>query len=79
MKNLTILCLTFFTFSAFAGPKQQFIDAVIKQCKVTEEEAKKEVTPGRAGTVTQFKVCAKKNITLTNGCILTCKKKGAGL
>ena len=62
---------------AFGSVKEDFMREVIDQCGVEKEEAKKQVTPGRTGTVVQFKICANAEVELPNGCILECSKGGS--
>jgi hypothetical protein len=76
--SFLIICLLMPIIS-YSGARESFVKEVIRQCKVTETEAEKEVTPGRMGTVVRFKVCPQKNITLKSGCVLTCETEGAGL
>jgi hypothetical protein len=79
MQRLLLLALLIFSTAAFSSSREQFVTAVVKQCKVTKEEAQKLATPGRMGTVVRFKICPQKNMTLENGCVLTCKSEGAEL
>jgi hypothetical protein len=76
--SFLIVCLILPVVS-IAAAKDKFIAVVVKQCKVTEEQAKLEITPGRSGTVIRFMLCPQKNITLKSGCILTCKSEGTEL
>ena len=83
--NLRRLCLFPVLFLGIsnicnaASPKETFVKSVVKQCKISKEEAMKLVSPGRTGTVITFKLCPQKTMTLKNGCIITCGKEGASL
>lgn len=79
MQKLLLFAFLLSSTVVFGNPKEQFVAAVMKQCKVSKEEALKQATPGRMGTVVRFKVCPQKNMTLENGCVLTCESEGAGL
>jgi hypothetical protein len=63
--------------SAFAGAKDDFIDAVVKQCGKPKEKAEELATPGRAGNVVKFTVCAESSIDIGDGCKVTCSKSGS--
>ncbi len=79
MKLIIICTLILFAFPSFSGVKADFISAVKKQCGKSDGDAAKLVTPGRTGTVIQFKVCAQKSIKLSADCTISCKKAGATL
>ena len=65
--------------SAFAGPKEEFIKAVVEQksCKLPPEKAEELATPGRTGNIVKFTNCAEATIDLGGGCKITCTKSGA--
>lgn len=58
---------------AFAGAKDDFINAVVKQCKKSKDEAASMATPGRSGTVIKFKTCSGATVDVGSGCTLQCK------
>ena len=60
-----------------AGVKEDFIKEVVAQCGVSAAEAKGLATPGRTGTIVQFKICADAEVELDNGCVLECTRGGS--
>lgn len=65
------------SFSAQAGMKEDFIDAVVKQCSLSKEKAEELATPGRTGNVVKFTVCSEASIDVGGGCKITCTKSGS--
>jgi hypothetical protein len=64
---------------AQAGPKEDFLSEVERQCKISKEEAIPLATPGREGNVMQFKLCSSDTITVTEKCTIKCVKAGGSL
>ena len=62
---------------AFAGAKEDFVDAVVKQCSLPKEKAEELATPGRTGNIVKFSNCAEASIDLGGGCKVTCTKSGS--
>lgn len=70
-----LLLIAGFSIKSYAVPKKQlFIDAVISQCKKTEDEASKLVRPGRSGNVMAFILCASSPVNVSADCKVNCKK-----
>lgn len=65
------------SLSAQAGMKEDFIDAVVKQCALTKEKAEEFATPGRTGNVVKFTVCSEASLDVGSGCKITCTKSGS--
>ncbi|MDO9183911.1 MAG: hypothetical protein Q7U04_15960 [Bacteriovorax sp.] len=63
--------------SAFAGAKEDFVDAVVKQCAKAKDKAEELATPGRTGNIVKFSMCAEPSIDLGDGCKVTCVKSGS--
>lgn len=63
--------------SAFAGAKEDFVKAVVDQCKLPQEKGEELATPGRTGNIVKFSNCAEASIDLGGGCKITCTKSGA--
>lgn len=74
---LGILLAFIVTPQVFAGAKEDFIDAVIKQCSKPKEKAEELATPGRTGNIVKFSQCAEATIDLGDGCKITCTKSGS--
>ena len=75
-----ILSLLMLDLVAVAGPREEFIREVVAQCKnVDKKKAEKLATPGRTGTVVQFKLCANAEVELDNGCVVECSKDSSKL
>lgn len=78
-------CLALFAASWLAGtiavadPKEDFVKAVVDQCKLPKERAEGLATPGRTGTIVQFTLCISSNIDVGEGCKVTCKKQGSNI
>lgn len=77
MKILLVMFSLAVSSVSFGGAKENFVAAVKEQCKVDDGTAGKQVTPGRTGTVVQFKLCNSGTVELPNGCVLTCTRGGA--
>lgn len=56
---------------AMAGPKEDFVDGVVKSCGKSKEDAEKMATPGRTGNVVKWQMCKSGTIDI-DGCNLTC-------
>lgn len=78
-RTFIVLLIGVFVTSVYAGPKEDFVEAVKAQCSKTEDQAKEIATPGRAGNVIQFKLCSKSPIELEGGCKITCTKDNAAI
>ncbi len=75
---LVILGLTLASTGAFAGPKDDFVDAVVKQCGKSQGDAEAMATPGRSGNVIKFKTCSSATIDI-DGCTLQCKDASSSI
>lgn len=77
----TLLASTLLVASswAWAGPKEDFVDAVTKQCGKSAADAEKLATPGRTGTVVQYSTCASPTVDAGEGCTLKCTKSGSSI
>jgi len=73
----TIYALTF-SFSSYAGAKDDFIKAVKTQCGKSDAEAAALATPGRAGNVIKLKTCSSATITVGD-CTLQCKDASSSI
>ncbi|MDB9787035.1 hypothetical protein OAB57_02930 [Bacteriovoracaceae bacterium] len=62
---------------ASASAKSVFVDAVVAQCKLSAADATKLATPGRTGTVVQFKLCITPTIEAGGDCRLNCNREGS--
>ena len=77
--------ISFFVLNScicFAGPKEDFINAVVEDCKVTKEVAESAVTPGRTGTVGSFFMCSTGGIYKVEKlgeCYLKCRSKSGNV
>lgn len=78
-RTLKVLMIGALVTSIYAGPKEDFIEAVKTQCSKSEDEAKDLATPGRAGNVIQYKLCSKSPIDIGNNCKLNCTKDNASI
>lgn len=63
---------------AHAGPKEDFVAAVKKYCGKSDADAEKMATPGRSGTVMQWKTCSAASIDI-EGCKLPCKDASSSI
>lgn len=63
--------------SAFAGAKEDFVDAVVKQCAKAKEKAEELATPGRTGNIVKFSMCTEATVDVGDGCKVTCTKAGS--
>ena len=81
MNRLPLLALAILvslaSVSAFAGAKEDFVKAVVEQCKLPQEKGEELATPGRTGNIVKFTNCAEASIDLGGGCKITCTKSGA--
>ncbi|WP_393089696.1 hypothetical protein [Halobacteriovorax sp. HFRX-2_2] len=68
-----LLGISLLSPTAFAGAKDDFINAVVKQCKKSKADAESMATPGRSGNVIKFKTCSGATVDVGNGCTLQCK------
>ena len=74
MKKLIALAITLTSISVFAGKKEQFVDAVKKQCP--GKNADTLATGGRQGNVFKYFTCTTDSIEFKAGaeaCTLICK------
>lgn len=81
MKKLTLAVVAFAAIAStnvFAGAKEDFIDAVVKQCGKTAAEAEGMATPGRSGNVIKFKTCSSATVDI-DGCTLQCKDTSSSI
>ncbi len=62
----------------YAGAKDDFIKAVVTQCKKSEVDAKALATPGRSGNVVKLKTCTSATITVGD-CTLNCKDASSSI
>lgn len=79
MKLILVFLLALSSFSVFAGAKEDFVKAVTEQCKKSADDAEKMATPGRTGSVIQYKLCQTNPVDVGEGCKLTCTKDGSNL
>lgn len=61
-----------------AGAKDDFVKAVMNQCKKSEADAKALATPGRSGNVVKLKTCTSTTITVGD-CTLNCKDASSSI
>ncbi|MEE2671904.1 MAG: hypothetical protein VYA54_09345 [Bdellovibrionota bacterium] len=71
MKKLCLTVLVLASFSAIAGPKEDFMAEVKKQCKKDDAAAATLATGGRQGNVMRWKTCTSATVTVGD-CTLTC-------
>ncbi|MAE59042.1 MAG: hypothetical protein CME69_09190 [Halobacteriovorax sp.] len=72
------LFLTLVSLTSQAGAKDDFIKAVMNQCKKSEADAKALATPGRSGNVVKLKTCTSATITVGD-CTLNCKDASSSI
>ncbi len=72
------LFLTLVSLTSQAGAKDDFIKAVMNQCKKSEADAKALATPGRSGNVVKLKTCTSATITVGD-CTLNCKDAASSI
>ena len=78
--KLSLICLLLlFSFSIFAGQKEDLVSAIVKQCKLSEADAEKLLTPGRTGNIVQFSICAKSPQDISDTCKVFCSKDNAAI
>lgn len=77
VRLMMVLALLASGGSAFGSAKKKFIEAVKSQCGKSEGDAKSMATPGRTGTVVQFKLCVSSPIDAGGGCNVKCSKAGS--
>ena len=75
----TLLWLTSLGSVSKAGPKEDFVAEVEKQCKISKDDASQFANPGREGNVMQFKLCTSDTITVSERCTIKCVKAGGSL
>lgn len=78
VKTLILLGCALGTTVSFAGPKEDFVSAVVAQCKKTPAEAEAMATPGRSGNVIKFKTCSAATVDI-DGCVLQCKDASSSI
>jgi hypothetical protein len=61
-----------FAFGAIAGPKEDFVKAVSRDCKKSAEDADKMATPGRTGNVVKWQMCKAGTVDI-DGCNVACE------
>lgn len=71
--------LTLISNQIYAGAKEDFIAAVVSQCKLPEAEANALATPGRTGNVTAFKICLTSPQAISDECSLTCQSNSGNV
>lgn len=74
----TFLACALGAFSVQAGAKDDFVKAVMTQCKKSEADAKALATPGRSGNVVKLKTCTSATITVGD-CTLNCKDASSSI
>lgn len=79
LRQLALIACCFSSSLALADPKEDFVKAVVDQCKVAKEKAEALATPGRTGTIVQFTLCVSSTIDVGDGCKVTCKKQGSNI
>jgi len=62
-----------------AGPKEDFIDQVVKQCSKSTADAEALCTPGRTGTVMRYSLCTEGTFDAGGGCTLKCTSKSGNV
>ena len=67
---LTAVVLTF-SLGSIAGPKEDFVDSVVKSCGKSKEDAEKMATPGRSGNVVKWQTCSAATVEI-EGCNVAC-------
>lgn len=80
--NLSIWLLLLSAFwgsKALADHKEDFVKAVVDQCKLPKEKAESLATSGRAGTIVQYTLCVTSAVDVGEGCKVTCKKQGSNI
>ena len=70
--NLAIgACLLVSSLAAFAGAKEDFVDAVVKSCGKSKDDSEKMATPGRSGNVIKWQTCSSSTVDI-EGCNVSC-------
>lgn len=81
MRKLTLAVVAFAAITStnvLAGAKEDFIDAVVKQCGKSQADAEAMATPGRSGNVIKFKTCSSATVDI-DGCTLQCKDASSSI
>lgn len=60
-----------FSLGSIAGPKEDFVDSVVKSCGKSKEDAEKMATPGRSGNVVKWQMCQAGSVDI-EGCSVPC-------
>ncbi len=64
---------------AFAGAKDDFINAVKQHCGKSDGDAAALATPGRAGNVIKLKTCSGSTVQIAPDCSLPCKDASSSI
>lgn len=78
VKSFVLLSALVGATSSFAGAKEDFVDAVMKQCGKSKDQAEAMATPGRSGNVIKFKTCSAATVDI-DGCVLQCKDASSSI
>lgn len=81
MRKLTLAVVAFAAITStnvLAGAKEDFVDAVVKQCGKSQADAEAMATPGRSGNVIKFKTCSSATVDI-DGCTLQCKDASSSI
>lgn len=54
-----------------ADAKTDFVDAVVKSCGKSKEDAEKMATPGRSGNIIKWQTCSAASVDI-EGCNVSC-------
>lgn len=69
--SLLCLALTLVTVSAWAGPKEDFVAAVVQSCGKSAADAEKLATSGRSGNIIKWQTCSASTVDI-EGCAVSC-------
>lgn len=69
--SLLFLALSLVSVSAWAGAKEDFIEAVKKSCGKSDADAEKMATPGRSGNIIKWQTCSSSSVDI-EGCSVSC-------
>lgn len=76
---MTILLGTLFLEVCFASAKEDYVVKVMKECKLSREDALKTVTPGRSGTVVKVKLCPQNPVKVSETCNVSCSRSSGNV
>ena len=72
MKRVLLVLISLsFSVGVMADAKTEFIDAVVKSCGKSKDDAEKMATPGRSGNIVKWQTCSAASVDI-EGCNVSC-------